>query len=319
VTPVEYGFAVGARDLLRDTERHGEGIFGTQVVSCDLGVDCHEAFDEYVARAVPDRASPGAEMLGEGEERQVAFGSASQVKLSSGSGSVSSALTGRVGYSQCEGGNDAGPCPFYLGSLTAAASTSMTLNVTCADQSRQRVRVENLVLSLSQPAFGIDAEADAKKGFPAAGLLVETSFDVGREHYRSRRPNRLPVTFDADGNSFDASGLVMNLQVPCNATTGQVTATVTLKDPGDGSSLAAPPNVDMLVPALVDCSGGATALSAAVTDPDGDVQSVRWTIDGVLMAPSVSTVISTGPHELQVTARDKRGAATTDRRSITCQ
>lgn len=194
----------------------------------------------------------------------------------------------------------------------------MTLDVICDDQSRQRVRVENLLLSLTQPAFGIDAEGDAKKGFAAGGLLVETTFDVDHEHYRMRRPNRVPVTFDAEGNAFDASGLVMNVQVPCNGTTGQVTATVTLEDPGDGSSLAAPPDVDVLVPALVDCSGGATPLTASVTDPDNDVQSVRWTIDGVLMSPSVSTVVFTGPHELQVTARDGRGAATTDRRSITC-
>jgi hypothetical protein len=132
------------------------------------------------------------------------------------------------------------------------------------------------------------------------------------------RRTRGPVTFEADGSTFDASGLVMNVLVPCNGTTGQVTATLTLQDPGDGSTLAAPPDVDILVPALVDCSGGATALSASVDDPDADVASVRWSIDGVLMSPSTSSVVFTGPHELEVTARDSRGAATTARRSIAC-
>jgi hypothetical protein len=45
---------------------------------------------------------------------------------------------------------------------------------------------------------------------------------------------------------------------------------------------------------------------------------VRWYVDDVLLAPSVTTIPMTGAHTLRAVARDARGASTTATKSISC-
>jgi hypothetical protein len=59
-------------------------------------------------------------------------------------------------------------------------------------------------------------------------------------------------------------------------------------------------------------------LTSTAAEPDSDLASVRWTVDHVLIAPSVTTLPMTGPHTLRAVARDARGAATTATKSVTC-
>jgi hypothetical protein len=105
--------------------------------------------------------------------------------------------------------------------------------------------------------------------------------------------------------------------VPCNTSQATVTMFIELADPGDGSALGQPPTVEITTPSTVTC-GVPTALSATVDDRDGDLIDVRWSIDGALMAPGTSSVTFTGTREMAVVARDARGAATTDRRTVQC-
>jgi len=55
-----------------------------------------------------------------------------------------------------------------------------------------------------------------------------------------------------------------------------------------------------------------------VTDPNGDLDTVRWYVDGVLLAPGTSTLLFTAGHELRVVARDLRGGTTTAKKVIQC-
>ena len=57
--------------------------------------------------------------------------------------------------------------------------------------------------------------------------------------------------------------------------------------------------------------GIATSLAANATDPDGDLESVRWLVDGVLMSAATTSMTFAGSHELRAVATDERGAATT--------
>ncbi len=82
-----------------------------------------------------------------------------------------------------------------------------------------RVTLDNLVIGLSQPAFGVSEGGSDAVGFPAGALVVDTAFDVGRDHVRVKRPNRETVLLSADGGEFSANGLVVGFELPCGQST----------------------------------------------------------------------------------------------------
>ncbi len=71
------------------------------------------------------------------------------------------------------------------------------------------------------------------------------------------------------------------------------------------------------VPSQVTC-GVPRTLTATTSDPNSDIASTRWLVDGVLLASSVSSVTFTGAHELSVRVRDSRGATTTAKKVVSC-
>ena len=75
--------------------------------------------------------------------------------------------------------------------------------------------------------------------------------------------------------------------------------------------------IAITTPSTVSC-GTSTALTATASDPDGDLASVRWFVDGVLMAPTTTSMVFTGTHELRAVARDARGGATTAKKVVSC-
>lgn len=318
LTPLPFASGKQSRDLIRQSEKRGEGTFPGQLLACELGTSCDSDFDEFLARAVPNRVSPASSMLFTGEEYRVALGSTSKIELTANRGTSSGSLTGSVGYSSCTDGHENQPCGFYMGSLEVLGGAPIRVSMTCDDGTSARSTIDNLVISLEQPAFGIAKQGSSTtdKGFPAGALIVATSFDVDRSHYSTSRANRLPVIVQADGGHFTADGLVVPMTVPCNSSQATVTATLRLFDPG-GTVLESPPEVAILVPGSVTC-GGPTALGATAYDQDDDLDEVRWFVDGVLIDQDQTSLVFTGAHMLEVVARDKRGAATTARRQIQC-
>lgn len=231
-------------------------------------------------------------------------------------------MSGEVAYTECD--DDSGPCPFYLASLEAASSKAVTLSATCDDGSTDRITLDNLVLALSQPTFGVEEGGTQSIGFPAAGLILDTAFDAtqseAREasHLRVRRPTRDAIVISVDGATFQARDLRVVFELPCGRDSKtQVSALVDLLDPGDGSQLAYAPEVDISVPATVTC-GAVVPLTASVSDRDADVESERWFVDDVLMSNSLASMSFTEDHQLKLVVRDSRGATTTAVKDVQC-
>lgn len=80
---------------------------------------------------------------------------------------------------------------------------------------------------------------------------------------------------------------------------------------------ARPPEVEITTSTAVPCPG-VLVLTHVSSDPDDDLASVRGVVDGMLLAPGISTIPLTQSHELVAIARDARGATTTDVRMVTC-
>lgn len=235
------------------------------------------------------------------------------------SGTYKSLLTGSIGYSMCRDGSTTAPCPFYLGSFDALASSKINARMQCADGTTSAQTISNLVTKLAQPAFGIAAQGSTttSKGFPPGALIFESAFDIGTTHYTTRRANIANAVMSANGPAFSATNLSIALKVPCNTSTAQITVRYTVRDPGNGTALGKPPVATINVPSAVSCSSP-TTLAATVTDPNGDLDTVRWYVDGVLLAPGTSTLLFTSGHELRVVARDLRGGTTTAKKVIQC-
>ena len=187
----------------------------------------------------------------------------------------------------------------------------------CKDGTQERMTLDNLVIALGQPAFGVAEGSTEAVGFPAGSLVMDTAFDVGRDHARVQRPNREPVFVSAGGGRFSAEGIVVGLELPCGGSTTNVTATLNLVDPGDGSQLAHAPQVEIGIADMVTC-GSTVPLDATVADRDGDLVSLRWRVDGVLMEEGLVSMTFSETHEMELTARDARGAATTAKKVVQC-
>ena len=311
--------APGAYDLILPNKKDGDGIFASQSLTCQLDSTCCTEFDESLCSVVPDRATPANDALGVGQEYLVALASSSEVEIVSGARSYSSSLTGSVGYSFCRDGSATNACPFYLGSFDALATSSMTVPMTCDDSTTTVATLSDFVVTLSQPAFGI-AEGGAmatSKGFPAGGLLFETSFDVGTTHFSERRPSGGEAIVTANGAAFNANDLAVSLEIPCNNSKASLEVNFNVSSSVTGAALGSPPVVVNTTPASGTC-GVSRALSATVSDPNSDAGAVRWRVDGVLMAPGTTSMVVTGSHTVEAVVRDTRGATTTAKKVVSC-
>ena len=309
---------LAALDLVMPSRQSAQGVFPGQQLDCMLGSTCSAAFDESIARALPQRSTPAGAVLGEAEEWRVSLGTGSAVQVITNVSTYSSTLSGSVGYGFCRDGNAQEPCPFFLGSLDAAAQSTITATMNCDGGGRQTHRIENLLVQLGQPAFGIQAEDSTQVGFPGGAMILKTSFDVGRNRVSVRRPNGADVVGEASGQLFSAGDLDVQLTVPCGQTQSTITVRLTLEHPSDGSALDHPPEVSITTPAQVDCSGGSTALTADASDRDDDLVSVRWLIDGVLMSSSVTTLSFTTGHVLEAVATGHRAHIQMDTTAARC-
>lgn len=314
-----YDGAPGPYDLVRAAQKQGQGLFGTQSLPCDLDSTCYTKFDEDIAATMPDRTTPANDQLGLGEEYRVALGTLSKVEILTNYGTYTSRLTGSVGYSFCRDGSASAPCPFYLGSFDALAASNIRPKMTCSDGTIAQPTISNLVIKLSQPAFGIaqSGSGSTSKGFPKGGLVFDSSFYIGSIAHATRRPSRANAVITASGTTFNASNLLVTMTVPCNSGTASITARLTARDPGNGSALGKPPVVTNTTSATGTC-GAPRALTATVSDPNGDAGPVRWKVDGVLLAPGTSTMVVTGSHTLEAVVRDARGATTTAKKVVSC-
>jgi hypothetical protein len=179
--------------------------------------------------------------------------------------------------------------------------------------------LEELAIRLAQPAFGIAQHNAAMRGFPAGALVFEAEGVVEGFPFASRRPTQKPLKVVANagwvsmlGSNYGAE---VELEIPCGTTTTEVT----LK--WDFSAVAwpgKPPTIQIDVPSTVSCPD-TVSLDATAADPDDDLESVRWLVDGVLIDEAVTEIDFTTAHDLTAIARDERGATRTATKSVSCQ
>ena len=79
-----------------------------------------------------------------------------------------------------------------------------------------------------------------------------------------------------------------------------------------------PPSATIGVPSTVPCPS-TKPLTKTVSDLDGDVASVRWLVDGVLLQDGTTSMQFSQAHTLQLDVRDSRGATKTAVKTVSCQ
>ncbi len=300
---------------LIDAYAHGEGLFPGAPLACELDDDCCTAFDESVCAAARDRPTPAASPIGRGEAFRVPWSTAtSKLEFITSNGTWTRALTGTGGFSPCRDGNATAACPFYLGSLTASTTSAMSPTAQCSDGSTATLSVSGVSIALAQPATGVARQGTTARAFPAGGLVLAVSATVAGQVHNRRLPTTNKVVGTQNGAALSFANLDTPLVLPCGGGTTTVTARVTL---ASTAATGAPPTATITVPAAVTC-GTSRALTATTSDPNGDIVSTRWLVDGRLLAASVSSVTFTGTRELSVRVRDARGATTTAKKVISC-
>lgn len=300
---------------LIDAYAHGEGVFPAPSLACELDDTCCTAFDESVCAAASDRPTLAATPLERGEAYRVGWStSSSNLKLITNQGTWTRTLSGSAGFSPCRDGNATAPCPFYLGSLTASTSSAISPTALCSDGSSATLSVSSVSIALSQPSTGIARQGTTERGFPAGGMVLSVTATVGGQPYTRRLPTSHEVVGTQNAAALTIPNVDTPLVLPCGAGTTTVTARVTL---ASTTATGSPPTATVTVPSQVTC-GVARALTATTSDPDSDIVSTRWLVDGVLLASSVSSVTFTGPHELSVRVRDSRGATSTAKKVVSC-
>jgi hypothetical protein len=308
--------AVPSVERIPDDSRYGEGVFTSEQVDCDLGTECYTAFDEALQLAVPTRVTPAQDMLGVGEEWSVTVSGTMEADSPLAVSGASAALEGTVGYSECTAGNASDSCPFYLGSMELKLDEPLQLLLSC-NGSSYTFGLADLTIRLVQPAFGIAKEDSSSRGFPPGSLVFEAEGVVNSVPFTSRRPNQKAIMVTASSGSASMQGSFeaqVDLAIPCGTETAEIELSWSFSAaawPGR------PPTIEIDVPSTVSCLD-TIDLDYTASDYDDDIERVRWLVDGVLMAASVTTLDFTDGHELTAIVRDERGATETDTETVTC-
>jgi hypothetical protein len=299
-------------------EIHGGGLFEGESLDCDLRTDCCEAFDEDLCAVRPLRVTEARQGLGRGEEWSYGTAGIITIESSYAEETVQGTLTGTLGGSLCQGGNASAPCPSYIGSATLELDEAVTLALQCDGQTITH-ELQSLSLSLAQPAFAIMShEFEVWSAFPAHGMVFDAHTEVDGASFDTFLPSDHGVgfMFDAGWANIPAYGKFdVQLDVPCNGVLADVKASF---DVIATSWLGAPPDGEITVAGAVACPTS-VALTVDADDPDDDIASVRWKLDGVLLDAAVTAVEFTQSHELTAVLRDGRGATTTLHKHVECE
>ncbi len=303
-------------DFVHPDERHGEGLFPNNTLACDLGATCYSGFDEVLRPAANDRVTEASAPLSVNEEWRISIAGQMQAWASTGGSPVSSSITGTMGYSLCAAGNASAPCPFYLGSLEFDLGQPLVLPMTCGSSTETHT-LSSLSVQLEQPAFGVAQQGTAWKGFPSGSIVLAAEGVVDGVPFHIRRPNAEPVYLRA-GQAWTllqgTDGAWLEFSVPC----GDDSADVLVWWGYSGVALDdSPPTATITLPSAVTCPS-TRVLTKSVSDADGDLASVRWRVDGVLMSAATTSMTFTQAHQLELVARDARGATTIARKTVGC-
>lgn len=316
IEPAEEGYR--ARELIRADQRQGEDLFSSGTLSCDLVTSCHEAFDESLSNHGPRRISPAQDPLTASSEWELELAGTVGVMSTHSQGQVTADMTGEIAFSSCTEGNTDGPCPFYLGDLALELEEPLTLVLECDGISETHV-LSSLSLSLAQPAFGMAEEDTFWRAFPPGALVFHATGTVDGVPFETRRPTQEAVYLRALSGWSQLQGqdgAWLEFTVPCGE--NENADILVWWSYTSISANERPPAAEIGVPSTVACPG-TVPLTKSVSDVDGDLSSVRWFVDDVLLEEGITSLHFTSGHELRLLAKDERGAASTDVETIACQ
>lgn len=216
-------------------------------------------------------------------------------------------LHGRAEYSA--GTCEADRCPFFLASLTlsdrgARSQTTLELGHPVP------ASLQGLQIDLMRPALGVYTPATGALELPVGALDLRIrldlradtalqSIDPGPRELRLRNPVPLRGRFDAGSLRLE-----LDLALP-----GPGSARLDL----EFAPLAHPPVAAFDPPARLRAGPGGLLLPQdpaersalhAAHDPDGDLASLRWVVDGI---PGARRLLP-GEHEVALWVADRRGA-----------
>ena len=297
--------------LVPSAQQDGSDLFPMQSLSCNLHTSCCEQFSSHLCPFRPDRVTPGNPLLASTREQYV-FDLEGSTMMIEGAEAATS-VEGVVRYSDADD-TAAEPQAVYLSDLFIVSETSTELELDCNDGTTAMPEISLFAFGLTQPAFGIRRTAAAEVAFPPGALLYRIGVLVDSVVTWVDAVNSLPVYGELSPAGVDLD-LAQVVRVPCNDGTSDILLTLDL---ADDAVIAEPPDITITLASTMSCPGVLT-LSATVTDPNADVDTVRWLVDDHLLAPSVTQVtVPSGAPVLAVVACDSRGACTRAEHTITC-
>lgn len=155
--------------------------------------------------------------------------------------------------------------------------------------------------------------------FPPRGVVVEATGIVDGFPIYSRAPIESPIFYQAGVGWIllqGTGGSYLEFEVPCNGEIADVKVAWGFEEVATNE---APPSVSITeLPSSVSCPDMLALLVSSAADPDNDIVSLRWIVDGILLEDPYPTIAFTQAHEVTAIVRDARGATTTDTKLITC-
>jgi hypothetical protein len=135
--------------------------------------------------------------------------------------------------------------------------------------------------------------------------------------FHVRRPNQESLKLRA-GQAWvlmqGADGASLEFSVPCGEDEIEVLVWLGYNNVAIADF---PPQATIGGPANATCPSTWT-FAKSVSDADGDLASVRWRVDGVLMDDAITSMPFTQPHLLELVVRDARGATVTQQKNVGC-
>lgn len=302
-------------DPYADTINWGTSTPLTLPLSCSLLDDCHAEFDGDIspwtqAWEYGGEFGPIAPME-RGADYYATTSATTLLSLDMAGGSGSGyddaeTLSGYAEYSTSDCGE--ATCPFYLASLSAENDTdTWTVWVTLTGLFSEEKHIENLQIDLMHSTLGAWRPSTGQVAFLPGTLVFGISFDVssdcmtcsglGDDHHDLVLRNH-EVVF----GEFDAGGFSLEQAFPVVG--GEATLELAL-NPEEG-----PPTASMDLSAEVECNDPKGYVLGSgdsdSTDPDNDIESEMWIVDGVGVPIGTSLVV--GVHDIALGVVDTRGA-----------
>lgn len=284
-------------------------------LECSLLDDCYTEFDGDIGKwtqAWEYGGELGATLpMERGADYYATASAATMLTLDMDAGSGpdyddAELLDGYAEYSASDCGEST--CPFYLASFSASNDTDVwDVWVSLGSIFSEPKHLHNVQIDALHSSLGVWRPSTGQVAFLPGTLVFAISFDVssdcagcsglGDDHYDLILRNH-----DVVFGEFSAGGFVLEQAFPVVG--GDATLEVDLE------AEEGPPSAGFDLSARVECNDATGYVlgsgDSASTDPDNDIETEMWIVDGTAMPSAPS--LDVGTHEVALGVVDRRGA-----------